>query len=478
MSLIKNYLYNAGYQIFILIIPLITVPYISRVLGSEGVGINAYTNSMVQYFILFGSIGLNLYGNRTIAYNRDDKKKMSQVFWEIIILKIFFISISYLLFLVLVNLVFEEFKNYYLYQSILILAAGIDISWLLMGIEDFKKIVIRNSLVKIVSVFLILTLVKNKEDLYIYILIISISTFLGNLTLWPYLKKIVNKPNWKKIRIYKHLVPSLSLFLPQIATQIYLVLNKTMLGTFDGVNSSGYYENSDKLVKLVLAIVTATGTVMLPRIAHTFAQGDNKKVEIYLFRSFDFVSSLAFPMAFGLAAIAPSFSIWFFGPEFSITGILIPLLCPVIIFIAWSNVLGTQYLLPTNQTRYYTLSVTLGACSNLIINLFAIPNYGIYGAVFATVLSECIVTFTQIIYIKKYVNLRKLFDQKWKYCLSATIMFLIIIYSNSFLASSFFSYILQIIIGFIIYFVLLIFFKAPILSLVKEFIKINGIKLK
>ncbi|HGL5671413.1 TPA: oligosaccharide flippase family protein, partial [Enterococcus faecium] len=99
MKIIKNYLYNVGYQLFVIIIPLVTIPYVSRILGSNGIGINAYTNSIIQYFILFGSIGINLYGNRTIAYSRDNKKNMSQTFWEIIILRLICIVISYLLFL-------------------------------------------------------------------------------------------------------------------------------------------------------------------------------------------------------------------------------------------------------------------------------------------------------------------------------------------------------------------------------------------
>jgi len=469
MKLIKNYLYNVGYQIFILIIPLITVPYVSRVLGSEGVGINAYTNSIISYFVLFGSIGINLYGNRTIAYVRDDERKLSDIFWEIAFLRIVFIFISYLIFLLFLFLT-NKYHEFYLFQSILIIAAGVDISWFFMGMEDFKKTVLRNIFVKIISLIAIFLFVKTVNDLGPYILILSVSTLLGNLTLWPYLSSFVRKPNFYQLNLRKHLIPSLSLFIPQIATQIYLVLNKTMLGYMTGVQNSGYYENTDKLVKIVLAIVTATGTVMLPRMANTFSKGELNQVSSYVRQSFDFVSAICFPMAFGLAAIAPKFSIWFFGDEFAITGNLIPILCIVIVFIGWSNVLGTQYLLPTNQTKYFTFSVTTGAVVNIFLNIILINKFEVYGAVIATVISEIFVTVVQIIYVKKNISILALFNGIWKYFILGLIMFIIVRILNTMMSSNFISFLTQAIIGLLFYFFGCIFFKVPIVKQCKSFL--------
>lgn len=472
MKLIKNYLYNVGYQLFIIIIPLVTVPYISRVLGSEGVGINAYTNSIIQYFILFGSIGINLYGNRTIAYYRDNKNEVSNIFWEIAFLRVFCLLVSYLAFLVFLFFM-SKYKDYYFFQSFLIIAAALDISWFFMGMEDFKKTVVRNFTVKIISLIAIFSLVKTKENLGLYILIMSLSTLIGNLTLWPYLKGLINLPNLKNISIKKHFRPSLSLFIPQIATQIYLVLNKTMLGMMEGVKNVGYYENSDKIIKVVLAIVTATGTVMLPRIANIFAKGDKTKVSTYLYRSFDFVSAICFPMALGLSAIAPKFSIWFLGAEFEITGILISILSLVIILIGWSNVLGTQYLLPTNQTKYYTRSVIAGACVNLILNFPLIKFFGIVGSVFATVFSELTVTIVQLYFVRNTLNTHILFGDIWKYLISSLTMFAVVRYLNFLLPSSVIYFTFEVLLGMSIYLILIIVLKSPIILLVKDTIKKN-----
>lgn len=463
MKLIKNYLYNVSYQIFVLIIPLITVPYVSRVLGSEGVGINAYTNSIISYFVLFGSIGINLYGNRTIAYVRDSYEKLSQTFWEIAFLRFVVIFISYIVFLISLSFI-RQYQIFYFYQSFLILAAGVDISWFFMGIEDFKKTIARNMLVKLTSLVAIFILVKDQSDIGIYILILSISTLLGNLTLWPYLKKIVTKPNWKSLNLKSHIVPSLALFIPQIATQIYLVLNKTMLGYMTNVQNAGFYENSDKLVKIVLAVVTASGTVMLPRMANTFSSGNLKLVNEYVRRSFDFVNAIGFPTTFGLAAIAPSFSVWFFGKDFAITGTLIPILSIVIILIGWSNVLGTQYLLPTNQTKYFTISVTTGAVVNLVLNLALINIYGIYGAIWATVISEFVVTMVQIILIRNQFSIYKLFQGTWKYLCASVVMFIFVRLANMKMPGTFGSFVIQIFIGLFIYVILIIVLHAPILE--------------
>ncbi|WEV60775.1 flippase [Streptococcaceae bacterium ESL0729] len=470
MKLIKNYLYNIGYQIFILIIPLVTVPYIARVLGAEGVGINAFTNSIIQYFILFGSIGVNLYGNRTIAYNRDNKEKLSQSFWEITFLRFICIFVSYVCFLIFLGLV-SNFKVYYFYQSLLIIAAAFDISWFFMGIEDFKKTVLRNILVKLLSLAAIFAFVRTSHDTAAYILILSLSTLLGNLTLWPYIRKMVYPPNFKEMNLRVHLSPSISLFIPQIATQVYLVLNKTMLGLVTGVESSGYYENTDKIVKIVLAVVTATGTVMLPRVANTFARGQKDEVKRYLYTSFDFVSAICFPMSLGLAAIAPKFSIWFLTEDFAIVGKLLPILSLIVIFIGWSNVLGTQYLLPTNQTKYFTISVVSGAFVNLLLNFIMINLWGVYGAVVATVLSEIIVTLVQLYYVRYTLNIAYLFKGTWKYVLASTAMMFMVRFMNDIMPGKAFYFMIQVFLGIVIYVLLVVILRAPIIQEAKKMLK-------
>lgn len=299
MKVVKNYLYNASYQVLAIIVPLITSYYVSRVLDPAGVGANAFTNSVIQYFVLLADLGIAYYGNREIAYVRDDKKKMAQTFWEIQTVKTSMTLISYVVFVIFMN--FYVGKPQYMWaQSINLVAAAFDISWLYQGLEDFKRTVLRNTFVKILSMVAVFIFIKDSSDVTLYIVIVALSNFLGNFTLWPHALGMLKKVPLKKLRPWRHLPPAVSMFVPQIAIQLYVQLNRTMLGIMVNEKASGFYQYSDNLIKLVLAFATATGTVMLPHVANAFAQGDMKKVNRMLYKSFDFVSALVYPMMFGI----------------------------------------------------------------------------------------------------------------------------------------------------------------------------------
>jgi len=450
MKIVKNYFYTVGYNILILLTPLLTVPYISRVLGPTGVGINASTNSVITYFLLFGTVGITIYGNREIAFIRDNYKERSQTFWEIEFLQIITITLAYLAFLLF--LLFEhQFKLYFFYQSFYIIAGAFDISWYFMGLEDFKKTVLRNTLVKLISLLAIFTFVKNQNDTGIYILILSISQLLGNITLWPYLRKSVDRPNWHSLHLFRHLRPSVALFIPQIATTVYLALNKTMLWQLDSVAASGFYDYSDKLVKLILALVTATGTVMLPHIANLYMKSQIEKVKEYLYASFDFVLSISIPMAFGVAGIATSLAPWFFGPKFASVNVLLMIEAPVIVLIGISNVLGQQFLLPTKRTKDYTISVTIGAVVNILCNIPLIILWGVQGAMFATLFSELCVTAYQMYVTRNDLSIQRLMNSFLKYLFAGLVMFIVVYQLNINMKISASSLVEQMIIGLLIY---------------------------
>lgn len=425
MKVIKNYLYNAGYQLLAILLPLITAPYVSRVIGAHGIGINTATNSTIQYFILLGSIGIGLYGNREIAYLRSNKQAMSEAFWEIQILKMVMVTISYGAFLVYLAFC-PVYKEYMLIQSLNLIAAAVDISWLYMGLEDFKKTVLRNTMVKLASAAMIFMFVKDANDTWVYIFVLAISVLGGNLTLWPYVKKTLVKVDFKKLHPFRHFKPTIALFIPQIATQVYLVLNKTMLWAMVSSDVAGFYDRSDTLVKLVLTIVTATGTVMLPHVANAFHEGNEDAVNNLTADSFDFVSCIAIPMFAGLAAIGQKLAPLFFGPQFKPVGMAACLEAIVIVLIGWSNVIGQQYLLPTNKIKVYTGSVVSGAIVNLILNLPFIYLWGLHGAVFATVCSEIVVTGYQMWHVRNILSLKKMFINVPKYVLAGLIMFIVV----------------------------------------------------
>lgn len=470
MKVIKNYLYNASYQVFILLVPLITTPYLARVLGPTGVGINSYTNSVIQYFILFGSVGVNLYGNRQIAFVRDDQRKLTQTFYEIFSMRVITIVGAYIAFMFFLMFT-TKYHAFYFAQSLSIVAAAFDISWFFMGVENFAVTVLRNFIVKIVTLASIFIFVKSYSDLFNYILILSLSLLIGNITLFPSLKRYVLRPDIKALHIMRHLAPSIVLFVPQIATQIYLVLNKTMLGSMISVQASGYFDQSDKMIKMVLAIVTATGTVMLPHVANAFAHGEHEQTKQFLYRSFSFVTALSVPMTFGLMAIAPKFVPLFFTNRFLSVIPIMMIESFVILLIAWSNAIGTQYLLPTKQTKAYTISVVVGAIVNLVMNIPLILLFGAVGAAIATVLSEASVTIYQLIAVKKQIKYQLLFTDTVKYILAGIVMFWIVVYIDGKLPSTWLMLVIEVSIGILAYLMILIIFRVQLIKDAKSLLR-------
>lgn len=472
MKVIKNYLYNAGYQILLMFAPLITTPYVSRVLGAHAYGINTYTNGWVTFFYLMGQMGITLYGNREVAYHRENKYKRSQTFWGIELLQLGTISLALVAYLAAVLLFSSTFKFYYLLQTLWIIAAGIDVSWYFMGMEDFKKTVTRNTIVKLISIALIFIVVRTQADLWKYILLLGVAQVGGNLTLWPYLKDNIQWVPIKEWHPFQHFYPALLLFVPTITTQVYLVVNKLMLGKIGQPTALGQFDFADKIVKLVLAVVTATGTVMLPHVANKFANGDVKGIRSSLYSSFDFVTAMSVPMMFGLMAVSSKFAPWFLGAEYVDTGRIIFFEAPVIVLIAWSNVTGTQYLMPVNRVNEFTMSVTAGAVVNIVANFFLIPMYSANGAAVATVISEFSVSAVQLYFVRSTISRRLLFKDLWRYLLSGGVMYFIVLRLSEIMRMTIVNLAAQVLIGAIIYTVCLILLKAPVVEKAK--VIING----
>ncbi len=470
-SVAKNYIYNVLYEILAIIIPLITTPYLSRVLGAEKIGIYSYTLSIVTYFILFGSLGVAMYGKREIAFVQDDEKKRSRTFFEIFLLRLVTLSFSMLLF----YFTFCSYGDYKFYYTILLLeiiANIIDISWYFQGLEEFKKTVIRNTFVKAVSAVSIYIFIKTQNDLWKYFLIYVLSTFIGNLSLWLYLPKYVCKQKFSELDIKKHFKPTIMLFIPQIATQIYTVLDKTMIGTIISDKSEvGYYEQAQKIIKLLLTLATSLGMVMMPRIAATYAKGNKNKIKEYLKTSFSFILMLTFPLMYGMSSVANHFVPIFYGDGYDKVATIIFVISPILVFIGLSNVTGTQYLLPTKQQSKYTLSVIVGALVNFILNLILIKKYASIGASIATVIAELSVTTVQFILVKDQIKFIDILKLSYKYFIASIVMFFCSILIGSFINNNLISIVVQIISSVFIYFVMLLILKDKFL-----FDEINKVK--
>ncbi|MBC9118470.1 flippase [Fructobacillus fructosus] len=471
MQVAKNYLYNAAYQLLNIIVPIITLPYLARVLGKEGVGIASWTNSLVTYFLLIASLGIVTYGSREIAYVHEDEVLRQKKFWEIQIIHFLAGLVAIILYIAFiygggtVNTRIHQNELFLWYQIWVIFSGIFDISWYFMGLEDFKKTVLRNMLIKLLMTALIFWLVKKPGDVGAYILLLAISQVVGNLSMWFYLIGKFKLPKLSSLELNVHWKPVFLMFLPTIATQIYLQLNKTMLPFITGSTaSSGIYDNADKIIKVCLALVTSVGMVMLPRMSAHFAAGEHVQMKKAIHSSMDFVSAIAIPLAAGIAAVGPTAMLWFLGTSWGEVGTALVLLTPIIVFIGWSNVIGNQFLIPTKRLNDYTWSVTFGAVLNIFLNFFFIYLWGVGGAAVATALSELAVIGYQLVVTRRDMTVHAHFHGIWRYILAAVVMYgAVTVYVDSH-GIGFVSTAIEAVIGILVYGIVLVLLRAPILK--------------
>ena len=467
-SITKNYIYNLIYQILVILMPIITTPYLARTLGPGGTGIYSYTISIVTYFILVGSLGISMYGQREIAFVQDDIKKRSKIFYELVILRLMTMTISMLVFY-LVNGRTGDYAIYYRILLLEMIANCVDISWFYQGLENFRKTALRNIVVKLLSVISIFIFIKNENDVAKYLLIYVLTTLLGNASLWIGVRKYIDKVRLKDLQILKQLKPTIYLFIPQIAIQIYTVLDKTMIGTItNNMTEVGFYEQTQKVIKILLTIITSLGAVMMPRIAKCFADGEKEKIKEYMKNTFRFVFLLAFPMIFGIIAVSNSFVPIFFGEGYDKVKLLLKIMSPIILFIGLSNVTGTQYLLSTKKQKQFTISVLCGAIVNAILNFILITKYNSLGAVIATVFAELTVTSVQFYFVRKDFNIMNILKLSIKYLLISIIMFIFCIIPGNFINSDMIRVATQVLVGIAIYGIGLIITKDELVINIKN----------
>ena len=419
-SIYSNYICNLAYQLISLFFSIITIPYVSRILGPTGVGINSYSQSIVSYFIALAVLGTTDYGRREVAYCQDDIYERSCIFWEIVIMRAFMSILSWLLFYLLIFK--SNLRNIFLIQSVNILAVMIDITWFFQGMENFFYDVIRICLVKILNICIVFLCVRSERDLPIYIGSTIITAFIGQAGLWTLLPNYLCRIRISDINL-KNKTEVLQLFFPQLAIQISAVVDKSMLGRLTGISAeNGFYEQADKIEKVCLLIVSSLGIVMFSRIAHAYSQQKKKMLDIYIYRAYRFVWMTSLPMVAGLITISKHFVPWFFGCGYEKTIVLLRILSILLIIVGLSSVTGVQYMLPTKQQKCFTSSVLLGLISNIGLNLILIPKYFSIGAAVSTVLSETVVTVSQLVMVRRDISIRKVFALSKNYFIATLLM--------------------------------------------------------
>lgn len=461
-SVKKNYIYNLSYEILLLIIPLITTPYLAAVLKAKGLGTVSYVESIVTFFMMFAILGTGKLGQREISYVQDDKQKRSNIFWNLLTMRSITSLLCASVYLVSIFILCRNKASFIIYTLYIVNIIGImfDVSWFFQGLEEFGKIVFRNFIFKILNVVYIFVFVKTIDDIAVYVGGLVFLQLASNLSMWVFLPKMIVKPHKGFFKMKPYLRGAIALFIPTIAIQVYTVLDKTMIGLFSsGSDQNGYYEMATRISRISLTIVTALGAVVAPRIGYYLGKKKYVEVKNYMYRSYRFVWLLGIPLCFGLIGIADNITPWFFHTDNNELKILIKILSIIIVAVGLSNVTGIQYLIPKREQRLFTKTILIGASCNFALNLVLIPLFYALGAAIASVVAEIIITTAQLYYVRKEFSIKHIFKTSRLYLIAGLIMFILLSIESHFLKPSLINTCIMISTGALIYLLILIIRK-------------------
>lgn len=450
-SLKKNLVYNVIYQILVIVLPLITAPYISRVLGADGIGTYSYVYSIAYYFGLCGMLGISNHGSRCIALLKYDREKASQEFANLYCIQFVTSAVALLFYIIFADLFFSGNKSIAFIDTLFTISYLLDINWFFFGMEQFKITVTRNIIIKILTVCCIFVFVKTDSDLWLYTLIMASGSVLSQLYLWLQIRKFIciKFPVWNDIK--RNIKPVLILFIPVAAYSIYKVMDKIMLGALTTVTQVGYYESAEKIINIPVGFITAFGTVMLPRISALVSEGDDSQIRKYNQLSFRYFTILVSAVVFGLIGISDVLAPVYFGDAFIPSSPLIKGLSLTLIFMTWANIIRTQYLIPNKRDYPYVISTLCGAIINLMFNLIFIPILGALGALIGTVLAEASVFFAQAFLVRKEFPVFKFVMQTIPFFVFGGIMSLCVYTVGNMREESISTLIIQVVLGAVVY---------------------------
>jgi len=407
-SITKNALYNVLLNITSVVFPLITAPYVSRVLEPDGVGLFNFVNTYAGYFALVALLGIPTYGVREVSKARDDKEALSKMMSQLMSIAAITTLVVTLIYLVTIALIGQLTENYLIFvlAGFVIYLAPFKINWYYQGIEEFGFITFRSLIIKTLSVICLFIFVREKDDLIIYIILNVLGGVLADV--WNYTKMWRSgiRPHFTTKGLKPHMSSLLALFASTIAVSIYTVLDTLMLGFVKDYDEVGYYTNAMNISRVILSAVTSLSIVAVPRVSYFMKNKDYNNINVLMNKSFSVVSFLAFPVAIGLLCIAPTFVPLFFGIKF--LGAVLPLmiLSLLIIAIGLNNLTGVQILIGMGFDKLFLYSVLVGTISNFLLNCALIPIWGAIGASIASVLAELLILIVTIFFVYRHTPIR------------------------------------------------------------------------
>jgi O-antigen/teichoic acid export membrane protein len=461
-----------------IIFPIITFPYVARILAPEGIGKVNFSLSVIQYFVLIAQFGIPMYAIRICAKNRYDREKLTKTVQEILLINILMIIFSYILFIIIVNLSepLHKYKTLLFISSIKIFSTSIGVEWFYQAIEDYKYITKRSFIIKIISMVLIFVLINQEKDYLIYALITSFSISIGYFYNFIHMNKYVDIFKiYRNYNFKQHLKPILVLFAMSISVSIYLNLDKVMLGIITNDSAVGLYTAANKMIKVILALVTSLGAVLLPRMSYYIELGKKSQINTLIRKSLDFILMISIPATVGIFMLSEQIIIIFSGNMYVNAIPTMKILSPVILAIGLSNLIGVQILISHGKERVTLLSTIIGAVINFSLNLLLIPLLKQNGAAIGTLVAEISVTIVQLIFAYSYIKGNIAWKNIFTYSVGGILIILTVIIIETCVTGILLSTIISIILSSTVYFIFLYYLNN---ELIKEVITkvIKGLK--
>ena len=464
-SLKKNIAISTVYQVLLIILPLITAPYIARVLGPDQSGIYDYTNSIQTYFAMFAALGTATYGAREISRVRDDVEMRSRLFWEIELMTVMTSSVCIVLWLVFIAFT-PRYKIIYLVLTMGLFSTMFDISWFFAGMEQFKYTISKNAACKLAGVVLMFLFVKEQDDLLLYIIIITVSTMLGNMSMWLYIRKFITRVDFKTLRFRRHFHETLIYFVPSIATSVYTVLDRILIGVITHNKAeNGYYHYTMQIINMMKALTFSSLNMVLgSRIAYLFAEEKYDEIKERIRDSINYILFMGFGICFGLTGVAGRFVPIFLGPGYDRVVTMLILMSPIVVIIGVSNCLGSQYYTPSGNRKLSAKFIIAGALVNLVLNLILIPRFWGYGAIVASLIAETVITVLYFRFCNGYLTVGTLIREGWKKLAAGIVMLAVIKVIDRMIASDLIALLAEMALGFVTYCAVIMILRDTFIS--------------
>lgn len=416
-------LINTGTQ---MLFPLITFPYVCRVIEADGIGQINFFQSIISYISLFTCLGIPMYAIREIARDRSDVVQMNRTAMEILLLHSMLTLVGYAIVAILCLTVPQIQVNIplFLILSLTIFFTAIGCEWFYQGIEDFKYITIRGLIIKTVSVVLLFIFVKSKTDLLYYGCYTVFGVLGGNIFNFLRLRKYIHRENiiFSELHIKRHVKPVLKVFSFSVVTSIYLQLNTVLLGFLKNALAVGYFAAATKVMQMLLTMSACLGSVMMPRASHLIAENKEDEFNRLIQKSYDFTLAIALPMTIGLIFCAPSLITALCGVKFEHSILPSQIIAPIILMVAISNVFGIQVLFPKGKINIVTLCCGIGAVADLILNLCLIPFFSYIGTSIAYLGAEVATTVSMYFIGRRYIPIIYFKKSHLTYALGCIVM--------------------------------------------------------